>query len=137
MNINIIELQKHGDERGALVSLEYQKNIPFEIKRVYYIFDTQEKVIRGYHAHKRLKQIAICIKGECKFLLDNGVERISINLNEPSQGLLIESFIWREMYDFSPDCVLLILADEVYDEADYVRDYDSFKAMNLESKKDE
>ncbi|TBL43377.1 WxcM-like domain-containing protein [Hafnia alvei] len=130
MNVTLIDFQKHGDERGSLVSLEYEKNIPFKIKRVYYIFNTKENVRRGYHAHKKLKQLAICMKGSCKFLLDNGKEKKSVLLNNPNQGLLIESFMWREMYDFSDDCVLVILADEVYDESDYVRDYKVFQQMH-------
>ncbi|MCQ4168634.1 sugar 3,4-ketoisomerase [Hafnia paralvei] len=129
MNTTLIDFQKHGDDRGSLVSLEYEKNVPFKIKRVYYIFNTKENVRRGYHAHKKLKQLAICIKGSCKFLLDDGKEKKSVLLDNPNQGLLIESFIWREMYDFSDDCVLVILADEVYDEDDYVRDYKVFQRM--------
>jgi dTDP-4-dehydrorhamnose 3,5-epimerase-like enzyme len=129
VDIQLIDFQQHGDERGSLVSLEYEKNIPFKIKRVYYIFNTKENVIRGYHAHKDLKQLAICIKGSCEFLLDDGKETCSIVLDNPNKGLLIESFMWREMSSFSQDCVLLVLADEVYNEMDYVRDYNEFKKM--------
>lgn len=126
MKINFIPLQKHGDDRGSLVALEEEKNIPFSIKRVYYIFDTKEGVRRGFHAHKKLKQVAIAVKGSCRFLLDDGTERIEVVLDNPAQGLLIESCIWREMYDFSSDCVLMVLADCHYDENDYIRDYDDF-----------
>ncbi|WP_063660041.1 sugar 3,4-ketoisomerase [Aliivibrio fischeri] len=126
MDVKFIELQSHGDERGSLVSLEENKNIPFEIKRVYYIFDTKEQVRRGLHAHKKLKQLAIVLKGSCRFLLDNGSEKIEILLDNPSQGLYIESVIWREMFDFSDDCVLMVLADSVYDESDYIRGYEDF-----------
>ncbi|HAT4017944.1 TPA: WxcM-like domain-containing protein, partial [Citrobacter freundii] len=124
MKINLIPLQKHGDDRGSLVALEEENNIPFSIKRVYYIFDTKEGVRRGFHAHKELKQVAIAVKGSCRFLLDDGTERIEVVLDNPAQGLLIESYIWREMYDFSSDCVLMILANSHYDEKDYIRDYD-------------
>lgn len=127
MKINLIPLQKHGDDRGSLVALEEENNIPFSIKRVYYIFDTQDGVRRGFHAHKKLKQVAIAVKGSCRFLLDDGTERIEVVLDNPAQGLLIESCIWREMYDFSSDCVLMVLADSHYDENDYIRDYDDFK----------
>jgi dTDP-4-dehydrorhamnose 3,5-epimerase-like enzyme len=131
MDIKLIQLQSHGDERGSLVSLEEEKNIPFPIKRVYYVFDTKDKVRRGFHAHKKLKQLAIVVKGSCRFLLDDGNEKIEVLLDNPAQGLYIESFIWREMFDFSEDCVLMVLADSVYDEADYVRDYELFlKAIN-------
>lgn len=126
MDIKLIQFQSHGDDRGSLVSLEQNKNIPFDIKRVYYIFDTKDKVTRGLHAHKKLKQLAIVLKGSCRFCLDDGKEKIELLLDNPAQGLLIESFVWREMYDFSEDCVLMILADSVYDESDYIRDYDDF-----------
>ena len=126
MKINSIPLQKHGDDRGSLVALEEENNIPFSIKRVYYIFDTKEGVRRGFHAHKKLKQVAIAVKGSCRFLLDDGTERIEVVLDNPAQGLLIDSCIWREMYDFSSDCVLMVLADCHYDENDYIRDYDDF-----------
>jgi dTDP-4-dehydrorhamnose 3,5-epimerase-like enzyme len=129
MDIKLIQLQSHGDERGSLVSLEEQKNIPFPIKRVYYMFDTKDKVHRGFHAHKQLKQLAIVLKGSCRFLLDDGKEKIEVFLDNPAQGLYIESFIWREMFDFSDDCVLVVLADAFYDEADYVRNYEEF--LNL------
>lgn len=123
--INLIELPDLGDERGGLVAIESNKNIPFKIKRIYYIFDTQNKP-RGFHAHKNLSQILICLKGECKIKLDNGKESMSVVLNDPKKGLLIENLIWREMHDFSDDCVLLVLASGHYDESDYIRDYDAF-----------
>lgn len=126
MEIKLIQLQKHGDERGSLIALEETTNIPFQIKRVYYIFQTKENVRRGFHAHKKLKQVAIAVKGSCRFLLDDGNERVEVLLDNPAQGLLIESVIWREMYDFSDDCVLMVLADDFYDESDYIRDYEIF-----------
>ncbi|REF25605.1 dTDP-4-dehydrorhamnose 3,5-epimerase-like enzyme [Xenorhabdus cabanillasii] len=126
MDIKLIPLQTHGDERGSLVALEYGSNIPFEIKRVYYLFNTDKGVKRGFHAHRNLKQIAIAVRGSCRFVLDDGKERVSLLLDNPAQGLVIESFIWREMIDFSEDCVLMVLANELYDESDYVRNYDDF-----------
>ena len=122
----LFDLKVLGDERGSLVALEENKNIPFEIKRVYYIYATKEGVRRGFHAHKDLKQVAICVNGSCSFLLDDGVTKEHITLNSPHKALLIEGVIWREMYDFSKDCVLMVLADAYYDEADYIRDYDDF-----------
>lgn len=131
MQVKLIPLQTHGDERGSLIALEQDKDIPFEIKRVYYIFNTKEGVIRGFHAHKELKQVAIAVKGSCRFLLDDGNEKVSILLDNAAQGLLIESCIWHEMHDFSKDCILLVLASELYDENDYIRDYDEFlKVVN-------
>ena len=118
--------QQHGDERGQLVALEEFKDIPFEIKRVYYMYDTGEGIHRGFHAHKTLKQILICIHGSCKVLLDNGEEKKIVSLEKPYEGLYIAHNMWREMYDFSPDAVLIVLASEYYDESDYIRDYDEF-----------
>lgn len=126
MDIKLIQLKSCGDERGSLIALEEKSNIPFKIKRVYYMFNTTEGVRRGYHAHKTLKQVAIAVRGSCKFMLDDGAEKIEVTLNHPAQGLLIESFMWREMFDFSEDCVLMVLADQIYDEVDYVRNYDQF-----------
>ncbi|WP_288842413.1 FdtA/QdtA family cupin domain-containing protein [uncultured Deefgea sp.] len=126
MQIKLIQLQKHGDERGALVALEENKNIPFPIKRVYYLFGTQAGVRRGFHAHKQLHQAAIVMRGSCRFHLDDGKEKIELLLDNPAQGLLIEPLIWHEMYDFSEDCVLMVLADDFYDESDYLRSYEEF-----------
>ena len=102
--------QPHGDERGQLVSLEEFKDIPFRIKRVYYMYDTAEEVTRGYHAHKSLQQILVCIHGSCKIRLDNGKEKKVVPLEKPYEGLYISNNMWREMYDFSTDAVLMVLA---------------------------
>ena len=118
--------QQHGDERGMLVALEEMRDIPFEIKRVYYMYDTKENVRRGFHAHKSLEQILICIHGSCKILLDNGVEKKIVSLEKPYEGLYIANDIWREMYDFSSDAVLMVLASDFYREEDYIRDYEEF-----------
>ena len=115
-----------GDERGSLIAIEQGHNAPFEIKRVYYIFDTKEGVERGFHAHINLKQICITVKGSCTFVLDDGHKREEIKLDNPNQGLFIEGLIWREMKNFSKDCVLLVIANEHYNESDYIRDYDKF-----------
>ena len=114
--------QPHGDDRGQLVALEEFKDIPFKIKRVYYMYDTGEGVRRGYHAHKNLEQILICIHGTCKILLE-----------KPYEGLYVANNMWREMFDFSPDAVLLVLASESYDESDYIRNYDDFLEFIKES----
>ena len=118
--------QPHGDDRGQLIALEEFRDIPFRIKRVYYMYDTLEGVIRGHHAHKSLKQILICIHGSCKIRLDNGNEKKVVPLEKPYEGLYISNEMWREMYDFSPNAVLMVLASELYDENDYIRDYDEF-----------
>lgn len=118
--------QPHGDERGQLISLEEFKDIPFTIKRVYYMYDTKEGIVRGQHAHKSLQQILVCIHGSCKILLDNGKEQKVIPLEKPYEGLYVANNMWREMFDFSIDAVLLVFASELYDETDYIRDYDEF-----------
>lgn len=125
--------QPHGDERGQLVALEEFKDIPFQVKRVYYMYDTIAGVVRGKHAHRRLEQILVCIHGSCKIRLDNGHEKKIVPLERPYEGLYVGSSMWREMYDFSPDAVLMVLASEYYDESDYIRDYDEFLAMVRES----
>ena len=126
MGYKLVNFKTLGDDRGSLIALEENYNTPFAIKRVYYIFDTKEGVQRGFHAHLDLKQIAICVKGSCIFVLDDGKSREEIRLDSPNKGLLIEGLIWREMLDFSSDCILLVLASEHYDESDYIRDYDNF-----------
>jgi dTDP-4-dehydrorhamnose 3,5-epimerase-like enzyme len=116
-----------GDERGSLISLEENKNIPFEIKRVYYIFDTKEGVTRGFHAHKNLEQVLICVNGSCDILLDDGIEKNVIKLENRNEGIHIKKLIWHEMFNFSSDCVLMVLASDYYYEEDYIRDYEDFK----------
>lgn len=125
-DLKLVNFKSLGDERGGLISLEGNRNIPFDIKRVYYIYDTEAGVSRGFHAHRDLKQIAVCVKGSCKFIIDDGDVRQEVLLDSPLKGLLIESMQWREMHEFSNDCVLMVLASELYDEADYIRDYETF-----------
>ncbi len=124
--------QPHGDDRGQLVALEEYKDIPFTIKRVYFMYDTVTGVVRGQHAHRKLEQILVCIHGSCKVRLDNGKEKKVVPLEKPYEGLYIAHNIWREMFDFSPDAVLLVFASELYDENDYIRDYDEFLRMITE-----
>jgi len=125
-NYKQLSFKIFGDERGSLISLEEGNNVPFDIKRVYYIFDTKHGVERGFHAHINLKQIVIAVKGSCTFMLDNGEKEEEIELNHPDQGLYIEGIIWREIKNFTTDCVLVVLASEHYDESDYIRDYNNF-----------
>ena len=124
--IKFIDFPALGDERGSLVALEAEKTVPFPIKRVYYIFGSNAGVSRGFHAHKRLQQVALCITGKCRMILDDGRQRDEVWLDSPNKGLIIGDLVWREMHDFSEDCVLLVLASEHYDEADYIRDYGKF-----------
>ena len=127
MKWQVIHFQQHGDERGQLISLEHEKEIPFHIKRVYFVFDTKKDVRRGYHAHKNLEQVLVCVNGECKIHVDDGCGQTEeIILNKPFEGLYISNDVWREMYDFSSGAVLMVLASELYNEKDYIREYSSF-----------
>lgn len=129
MDIQKYTFPPHGDERGQLIAIEEQKDLPFTIKRVYYIYDTLPNVRRGFHAHRNLQQILICVTGSCKIHLDNGSETAEVTLDKPNEGLYIANNMWREMYDFTPGAVLLVLASEYYDEADYIRNYEDFQKM--------
>jgi dTDP-4-dehydrorhamnose 3,5-epimerase-like enzyme len=124
--IQLVNFPPLGDDRGSLVALEAHKTVPFDIKRVYYIFGTQVGVSRGFHAHRALQQVAVCVAGKCRMVLDDGQRRENVWLDSPTKGLLIGDLVWREMHDFSPDCVLLVLASEHYFENDYIRNYSDF-----------
>lgn len=124
--VHWIDLPVLGDDRGSLVAIEASDTIPFEVQRVYYIFNTKSGVARGFHAHHQLQQLAVCVSGKCRMVLDDGQTTEEAWLDSPNKGLLIGDMIWREMHDFSDDCVLLVLASEHYDESDYIRDYDEF-----------
>ena len=126
MRYKLLKFKIMGDERGSLISLEQQKNIPFIVKRVYYIFGTKKNVVRGKHAHTNLQQVAICVSGSCKFLLDDGKIKKTILLDSPDKGLYIGKNIWRQMSNFSKDCVLMVLANQYYNEKEYIRDYNEF-----------
>lgn len=126
MQVTKWRFQEHGDERGQLIALEHNVDIPFEIKRIFYIYGTGENVRRGYHAHNTIQEILVCVHGNCKVLLDDGKERETVWLQKPYEGVYIPPKVWREMYDFSKDAVLLVIASGLYNEDDYVRDYDLF-----------
>jgi len=118
----------YGGGDGYLVALEEASDIvPFPIKRIYYIFGVKETLRRGFHAHKSLKQVLICISGECDVMLDDGSTKTTIHIDSPSKGLLIEKPLWREMFNFSKDCVLVVLASEHYEPEDYIWDYREFR----------
>ena len=125
------EFKVISDERGSLIALEANKQIPFDVKRMFYIYDTQKKVSRGNHSHYNTKQYLIAVNGSCKVTLDNGKTKQTFDLDEPNKGLFQDVLIWGTMHDFSDDCVLLVLASEYYNESDYIRDYQFFlKAVN-------
>ena len=126
--IMIINFNSKGDNnRGFLTAIESAKDLPFEIKRVYYINKIPVGIRRGFHAHHQLVQCLIAISGSCKILMDYGNDDKQIfELNAPFLGLIINKMVWHEMYDFSDDCVLLALASDYYNEGDYIRSYDKF-----------
>ncbi len=122
----LLDFKIHGDLRGNLVALEAGADFPFAVKRVYYIWGTSYDAIRGKHAHRQLEQVILCLAGSCDFVLDDGCRRTVVHLDNPAQGLYLRHNIWREFTHFSADCVLMVLASEHYDEADYIRDYALF-----------
>lgn len=126
MKPQIINFKSLGDERGSLIAIEAEKSVPFPVRRVYYIFGTQEGVERGFHAHKALNQVAVAVTGSCEMVLDDGDSKATVLMDSSEKGVLIEPKVWHYMKNFSLDCVLLVLADQHYDEADYLRDYDAF-----------
>ncbi len=129
MKITTFNFPIRGDDRGSLVAIEESLDIPFPLRRVYYIFNTGHDVRRGSHAHHTLRQVLVCVHGSCKIRLDDGRERAEVVLDRASTGILVDRMIWHEMYDFSEDCVLLALASDLYDEGDYIRNYDEFAAL--------
>ena len=125
--IKILEFSDLGDERGNLVVVEGNGfDIPFEIKRVFYIYGSDAEVIRGRHANRKTEFVLINVSGTSKVRLDNGYEQEVIELNRPRMGLYLSTMLWKEMYDFSEDSILLVLASEHYDAEEYIRDYDEY-----------
>ena len=120
---DMISFPVHGDDRGSLVAVEAMRDVPFEIKRIYYIFGTRPDVVRGKHAHKDLNQVMLSVSGSCDLLLDNGEEKETVRLENPSEGVYIHGYVWREMLNFTPDCVLLVMVDRYYDPDDYEYDH--------------
>lgn len=122
----IIEQNVRGDHRGQLVAIEQNKDIPFEIKRVFYIYGTEKNTPRGKHAHYKTKQYLVAVNGSCRVTLEDGYNKKTFDLNRPNIGLLQNELIWGSMHDFSYDCVLMVLADQAYDQNDYIYDYADF-----------
>lgn len=126
-NCSVVELPVIHNLAGNIAVLENQFNIPFDVKRVYYLYDIPTNSTRGGHAHYELEQYVIATSGSFSFVLDDGKERKEVFLNRPNKALHIKKGIWREMKDFSGGSVCLVLASMPYTESDYIRDYDEFK----------
>lgn len=132
MNYNLIDTKVFGDERGHLVSFEQGNNCPFDIKRIFYIFDTKPGVARGCHANKNSEFLLIAINGSCKVKIDDGKNQETVELNNPHQALYLDKMLWKEMYDFSYNAILLVLASTYYDENEYIRDYEEY--LNIQKR---
>jgi UDP-2-acetamido-3-amino-2,3-dideoxy-glucuronate N-acetyltransferase len=124
--IKKISIETKKDKRGELFFLNLKKKINFNIKRVYYIFNNNSKKSRGFHAHKNVKQMMICLKGSCQIILDNGNDKKKVLLKQKSRGLLILNKIWHEIHYLKKNSILLVLASDIYKESDYIRDYEVF-----------
>lgn len=128
-NTKFYEFNCFHDKYGHLVPIEANQDIPFEIKRVYYIYGVEEGTRRGFHSHIDLQQALICVHGSVKILVKTPYEKEDIILDDPTRALYIGPMVWREMYDFSSDAVLLVLASNHYDVKDYIRDYKYYEAL--------
>jgi oxalate decarboxylase/phosphoglucose isomerase-like protein (cupin superfamily) len=122
----MLEFPKITDPRGNLTFIEQQRHVPFEVKRVFYLYDVPTGESRGAHAHRKLRQVIICLAGSFDVLVDDGKQKRAIHLNRPWRGLYIPPMIWAAETNFDPGSVCLVLASELYDESDYYRDYDQF-----------
>ncbi|MEI8389687.1 MAG: FdtA/QdtA family cupin domain-containing protein [bacterium] len=129
MQYKLIDLNVNGDDRGSLVAFEKNQNVPFEVKRAFYIFDTKGEITRGVHANKKSEFLLIVISGSCRVKVDTGKEQDDILLNKPQKALYLNKLVWKEMYEFSHNTVLLVLSNEYYDENEYIRDYNHFFNM--------
>lgn len=123
----IVEFADLGDERGNLVVIEGEgRDIPFDIKRVFYIYGSDSEVVRGQHANRETEFLMVNVGGTSKVRIDNGYEQEIVELNRPGMGLYLPTMLWKDMYDFSPDSILLVLASKHYDAKEYIRDYNDY-----------
>ena len=134
-NVKLVNLKKYTDERGNLIPIEFPKNLPFEIKRIYYIYGVPNNLERGFHSHRDLEQILISLGGDIKIRTKTPNEEEVHLLDDPSKGLYIGPYIWREMFDFAPNSTLLVLASHEYDENDYFRDYNEYEKEYILTRK--
>lgn len=123
----ILHFKDLGDERGNLVVIEGEgMDIPFDIKRIFYIYGSDDTVVRGQHANRETEFLLVNVGGSSKVKVDNGYETSVIELNKPGMGLYLSPMVWKDMYDFSPDSILLVLASRHYDAKEYIRDYQEY-----------
>lgn len=136
MNIKykVYTLKNFGDDRGSLIPIEEGNNVKFKVKRVFYIYGTSNDVRRGIHANKDSQFLMVVISGSCKVLVDDGFKREVIELNQPNQALYLDKMVWKEMYDFSKNAILLVISNQKYNENEYIRDYDEFVRMVMKKK---
>lgn len=126
MNYKIIDFKQVDESDGSLIYIESNADIPFEIKRVFYIFDTPDGVSRANHANKSTNFVLVCLHGSCKILVDNGCEQEDIQMSYANKGLYIPKMTWIKTYDFSKDCMLLVLASRAFEKDQYYENYDEF-----------
>lgn len=122
----LLEFSEKGDERGKLVIVEGNQDVPFEIKRIFYIYGSDRDVVRGKHANRESEFVLINVSGTSKVMVTDGKQKQVVELTMPRQGVYLPKMVWKEMYDFSSDSVLLVLASTHYDGKEYIRDYDEF-----------
>lgn len=128
MSVRLIDLPKIADNRGNLTFIEGYRHVPFDVRRVYYLYDVPAGATRGGHAHKQLEQFIIAASGSFTVVIDDGFVRRKFFLNRPHYGLYVPKMVWRELEDFSSGSICLVIASAEYDESDYYRDYDEFVA---------
>ncbi len=130
MEYKMLNWHRFGDDRGSLVALEANKDIPFAVKRVFYIFGTKDKrVVRGSHANLHSSFVMVMLKGSCNVMVDDGYKKTDIRLENPTQGLYLGKMLWKEMYNFSDNSVMVVLSDQHYNKDEYIRDYDVYLKM--------
>ena len=123
---SLLKFDELGDSRGKLVVAEGLKDVPFDIKRIFYIYDTKDEVIRGQHANRNSKFVLINLQGSVSIVVDDGYNKDVVVLDKPHEGIFLESMVWKEMKDFSSDSILLVLSSEGFDSGEYIRDYEEF-----------
>lgn len=131
-NTKMLQFSCYKDNYGSLVPIETMENVPFNVKRIYYIYEVENKMRRGYHSHRDLEQALICVHGSVKIHVRTPFESEEVLLDDPTKALYIGPMVWREMYDFTDSAVLLVLASEHYTVSDYIRNYSEYE---VEAKK--